>query len=58
MISVISNRTKCSWSDKQRSLVLAKDHGDPRDGERDGHPATNLICINRDVLDQVSKGFP
>ena len=55
MISVISNRTKCSWSHKQSSLVLVKDHGHHRGGERDGHSATYLICINREVLDQVSK---
>lgn len=57
-ISVISNRTRCSWSHKQSPLVLVKDHGHHRGGKRDGHSATYLICVNREVLDQVSKGFP
>lgn len=56
MVSGMSDRTKYSWPDKKGSLVLAHEHGVLRT-ERDGHCATDFICINRKVLGLVSKGL-
>lgn len=56
VVSGMSDRTKYSWPDKKGSLVLAHDHSVLR-AERDGHCATDFICINRKVLGLVSKGL-